>query len=348
MAEAVDNPSGVRNMVPFFVLDSDMVFSGIQCFPHDYTEVSRLGVRDASDVLVAVVDCGLDPTSNALKANLWKGRSDSFVEKGYIGFNEHLTGQIYGIDFTEPGSPSVNPVPSAGEPAHGTSVASIIGARPGVERGHEGVAHSVQIMSLKVFPAKIEHYASSVSRAITFAVDHGAQVINCSFFLYSHSSKIRDAFQYAFEQGVLVVAAAGNEDADLVDSDGLPGTLGLPNVLTIGAIDHALPDHLVDKSNFGKKVDLAAPGGKPAKSGEIQPTAVSTSFATAYVSGACALVWQHMISGLGSSKETALEVRETVLEHARCVAPSIATGVDVQKVKQWGEGNRVLDLGFLA
>jgi hypothetical protein len=41
-------------------------------------------------------------------------------------------------------------------------------------------------------------------------------------------------------------------------------------------------------------------------------------------------------------------VKENILEHARCVSPSVATGLDVPKVKQWGEGNRVLDLGFLA
>lgn len=317
-------------------------------FPHDYTGASRLGFRDASGVIVAVVDCGMDLTLNFLNENLWNGQSDSVFGAGDKDSCEIKSGQVHGVDFTEPDSLSVNPVPSPGEPTHGTSVASIIGARPGVERELAGVAHSVQMMSLKVFPTEIEHYAASVSRAIIFAVDHGAQVINCSFFLYSRSSKIRDAFQYAFEQGVLVIAAAGNEDADLVDSDGLPGTLEFPNILTVGAIDCALPDHLVDKSNFGKKVDLAAPGEKPVLPGVIHYPGVSTSFAAAYVSGACALTWQRMVKRFGSKKEMARCVKENILEHARCVPPSVATGLDVPKVKQWGEGNRVLDLGFLA
>jgi hypothetical protein len=41
-------------------------------------------------------------------------------------------------------------------------------------------------------------------------------------------------------------------------------------------------------------------------------------------------------------------VKENILEHARCVPPSVATGMDVPKVQQWGEGNRVLDLVFPA
>ena len=290
----------------------------------------------------------MDLTLNFLKENLWNGQSDSlFGADGKNSF-EVKSGRVHGVDFTEPGSLSVNPVPSPGEPTHGTSVASIIGARPNVVRGLAGVAHSVQMMSLKVFPAEIEHYASSVSRAVIFAVDHGAHVINCSFFLYSHSSKIWEAFQYAFERGVLVVAAAGNEDVDLGGCDGLPATLDFPNILTVGAIDCASPDHLVDKSNFGEKVDLAAPGEKPVLPGVIHYAGVSTSFAAAYVSGACALTWQRMVSRFGTTKETAISVKENILEHARCVSPLVATGMDVSKVKQWGSGNRVLDLGFLA
>lgn len=290
----------------------------------------------------------MDLALNFLKENLWSIRSDRLFGAGDPDSCQMKSGQVHGVDFTEPGSLSVNPVPSSGEPTHGTSVAAIIGARRETQFGHEGVAQSVRMMSLKVFPSQIDHYASSVSHAIHFAVDHGAQVINCSFFLYSDSSKIMDAFQYAFEKGVLVVAAAGNEDADLSVKNGLPATFDFPNILTVGAIGRSLLDHLIDQSNYGKKVDLAAPGAKPLLPGVTHNHGFSSSFAAAYVSGACALVWQRLASRSYSRKVMAYRVKEALLEHARCVSPTIATGVEERRIKFWGEGNRVLDLGFLA
>ena len=322
----------------------------IEYFPHDYTSVSRLGFRDASNVLVAVVDCGMDLSLNALKKNLWEGSSESLIGIELSNFNEANLKQIHGIDFTEPDSIQVNPVPSLGEPTHGTSVGSIIGARSAEANRLEGVAHSVQMMSLKVFPTEIDQYASAVSHAITFAVDQGACIINCSFFLYSDDAKVNEAFQYAYDRGALVIAAAGNEDAQLVGRTGLPASFDFPNILTVGAIDGELPDHLVAKSNFGEKVHIAAPGGNVewiTDTGKVVPVYVSTSHAAAYVSGASALVWNRMISKGYGRQDMVSIVKESILEHARCVSPTVPTGLDNQRIKHWGKGNPVLDLSFL-
>ena len=143
------------------------------------------------DVIVAVVDTGIDMTHPDLAANLWTNSAD-----GTHGYNA-----ITGIN---------DPTDDNG---HGTHVAGIIAAQGGNGQGGVGIAFNVQIMAIKSAQYSGGLTVSDIANGVLWAVAHGADVINMSFGGYGRSQVEEDALAVAFGQAVLV-AAAGN--------DGLP------------------------------------------------------------------------------------------------------------------------------
>ncbi len=152
---------------------------------------------------------------------------------------------------------------------HGTHVGGIIGAVRGNGLGGDGVAENVQLMSLRAVPDGDEA-DKDIALAIRYAVDNGASVINMSFGKgYSPNQKeVYEAFKYADSKGVLLVHAAGNDNADVDRNDNFPTSMypfqkeKLDLFLTIGASTRDPKGHLAaDFSNYGQtKVDVFAPG----------------------------------------------------------------------------------------
>jgi len=136
-------------------------------------------------------------------------------------------------------------------------------------KGIDGIADNVQIMSLRVVP-KGDEYDKDVALGIRYAVDNGAKVINASFGK-SYSPKatwVYDAIKYAAEKDVVVVHAAGNDGANIDVAFNFPndtpnhGAEIADNMISVGAntynYDESLPAAF---SNYGKKnVDIFAPG----------------------------------------------------------------------------------------
>lgn len=152
---------------------------------------------------------------------------------------------------------------------HGTHVGGIIGAIRGNKLGGDGVAENVQLMSLRAVPNGDEA-DKDIALAIRYAVDNGAQVINMSFGKsYSpHQKEVFEAMKYADSKGVLLVHAAGNDGANLDETDNFPTSMysfqkeKLDLYLTIGASTKNVKGKLAaDFSNYGQtKVDVFAPG----------------------------------------------------------------------------------------
>ena len=156
-----------------------------------YLQGQNLAPGGRRDVIVAVIDTGIDLTHPDLSANLWTNTAD----------NSHGYNAITG---------SNDPTDDNG---HGTHVAGIIAAQGGNQAGGVGVAYNVQLMAIKAAQYSGVLSVSDIAKGITFAVAHGADVINMSFGGYGKSTVEEDALAVAFGQAVLV-AAAGN--------DGLP------------------------------------------------------------------------------------------------------------------------------
>ena len=152
---------------------------------------------------------------------------------------------------------------------HGTHVAGIIAAIRGNNKGGDGVADNVKIMSIRTVPNGDE-FDKDIYLAVRYAVDNGASVINMSFGkAYSpHQEKVYEAFQYADSKGVLLIHAAGNDAKDIDIEPNYPTSMysfqdvKLDHFLTIGASTKNKGEELTASfSNFGKKgVDIFAPG----------------------------------------------------------------------------------------
>jgi len=143
---------------------------------------------------------------------------------------------------------------------HGTHVAGIIGAVADNGIGIAGVAPESKIIPIKVLNAQGSGFVSDVIKAIRYAADLGARIINLSlgvaknFLSKSLQSSFQKAVAYAKSKGSFLVAAAGNENSNVANS--YPA--GIPDVFAVGAVD---PNNKrAWFSNFGKLLDGVAPG----------------------------------------------------------------------------------------
>ena len=133
---------------------------------------------------------------------------------------------------------------------HGTAVASLIA---GNDAYAKGLAPGAELLVYKVLDANGRGDAFGIADAIVSATDRGAQLISLSAGSTSDSSVLREAVDYATARGVVIVAAAGNEDATE-----LLYPAAYENVIAVGAVD--ANGATATFSNSGKNLDLAAPG----------------------------------------------------------------------------------------
>jgi subtilisin family serine protease len=152
---------------------------------------------------------------------------------------------------------------------HGTHVSGIIAAIRGNDKGGDGVAENVKIMSVRAVPNGDEQ-DKDVALAIRYAVDNGAQVINMSFgkSFSLHQNEVYEAMAYADSMGVLMIHAAGNDAKDVDVEPNFPTSRyefqekPFTHLLTIGASTRMEGEaRVADFSNFGlETVDVFAPG----------------------------------------------------------------------------------------
>jgi subtilisin family serine protease len=146
-----------------------------------------------------------------------------------------------------------NPVDEVG---HGTHVAGIIGALHN-KIGIAGINASVQLMPLKFIGGDGSGPLDEAVMAIAYAVQHGADVINASWGATDSSELLAEAVKYAIDNGVLFVAAAGNDGMDNDQSGSFPANY--PGVMSVAASDDT--DRVANFSNFGRlSTHIAAPG----------------------------------------------------------------------------------------
>ncbi|HEY4205964.1 MAG TPA: S8 family peptidase [Puia sp.] len=197
----------------------------------------------------------------------------------------------------------------AGDPMHGTHVSGIIGAERGNGKGMDGVADNVRIMMIRAVPNGDEH-DKDIALAIRYAVDNGARVVNMSFGknLSPEKKWVDSAVKYAESKGVLLIHAAGNDNADVDTADNFPN----PNVLhthytasnwiTVGASSDPLAEpgfksYTASFSNYGKQeVDVFAPGTRiysTLPGGKNYGNLQGTSMAAPVVTGLAAFIMEY-------------------------------------------------------
>ncbi|MDB4776695.1 S8 family serine peptidase, partial [Akkermansiaceae bacterium] len=169
-----------------------------------YLEDQGLPPGGSSDVVIAVIDSGVDYTHPDLAPNMWIN-SREIPDNGIDDDGNGIVDDIHGADFL---SHNGNPTDHNG---HGTHVAGIIAAVADNDLGGVGVAYNSRIMAIKAAQYNGSLTSSDIAESIYYAVENGADIINMSFGGSAPSPLVRDALEIAFGQAVLV-AAAGNFD----------------------------------------------------------------------------------------------------------------------------------------
>lgn len=252
-------------------------------------------VADSSPyITVAVIDSGFDLSHPDLTGVFLSRKQKSFLDP----------------------SGKIQP-PNSIMGVHGNIVSGIIGANGRNSIGITGISKEVRIIPIQAIPQGMENEDDkTVAEAIVYAVDAGARIINCSFGKYSTSLEMEKAIQYAQNKGVLIVASVGNDLKDISIEPHWPSSYSTKfgNVISVAATDRT--DQLWSRSNFGREVDLAAPGD------EILSTAwystdpfnlyfspSGTSMAAPHVSAVAALMLQ--VNGALEPEETKKILLET-------------------------------------
>lgn len=236
---------------------------------------------DASDIIVAVIDSGVDYYHEDLGANMWINPGEDYPPLGVVGpedFNgvnddgnydpegNPLIDDICGWDFcTRWQDRDSDPMDELG---HGTHVSGTIGAVGNNNVGVTGVCWKVKIMALRfIDPNNLGNVGDAID-AIDYAVEWDVKVLNNSWYFLADNPVLRAHIEDAHEAGVIFVAAATNEDRNIDIERVYPASYDLDNIISVMATDW--DDNRADwedifpppsKSNYGAvSVDLAAPG----------------------------------------------------------------------------------------
>ena len=251
-----------------------------------------LQLSRGSGIVVADINSLIDYSHPALRGHLTSGfdfvlgkpsdftlnqSTASFLDQSTASFLDQSTASFLDQSTASFLDQSTASFLDASNPAHGhgTLVAGIIAA----------IAPDALIMPVRAFDDQGQSDQFTIAKAIYWAVDHGADVINMSFGTLEKSKVLKDAIDYANKQGVTLIASAGNEN---MDTEQFPAAYD--KVIGVGATN--LWDMKTSFSNFGRSVDVSAPGASiiaPFPNGYYAIVS-GTSFASPIVAGEAALL----------------------------------------------------------
>lgn len=269
--------------------------------------------KNGKETIVAVIDSGLDIEHEDIKGSLWENP----ICKGIVG-EERFKYPCHGINIL------TNTSDLSDKLGHGTFIAGQISAMNN-NVGITGAAHSkIKIMGIKALDDKFTGFTSDgkltselIANGVIFATKNGANVVNLSmgFPKIVITPKVKAAFDYAMDNGVVIVAAAGNNNKN---KPVFP--CNYSRVICVGGIDGN--GKKVVSSNFGQKVDIYAPGENiistipTGMESEIlrvnnYDIKTGTSYAAPYVTALAAMIKSK------NSEATVAKVREAILNSAR-------------------------------
>jgi thermitase len=227
----------------------------------------------STDVTIAVIDSGVDFQHPDLKGK---------VQSGCDFVNEDTD--------------------ASDDNGHGTHVSGIAAAIGNDNIGIAGVSWGAQILPVKVLDGKGDGKIASVAAGIIWAADHGVQIINLSLGTTSYDLTLNKAIEYAVNNGVLVVASAGNSG-----NNSLMYPARFDGVIAVGSVTST--NQHSSFSNYGSKLDLVAPGENIYSSipGNGYGWKTGTSMSAPFVSGLAAVLWGIPGNGRASRVEKEME-----------------------------------------
>lgn len=208
--------------------------------------------KGSRDVVVAVIDTGVDHSHKDLKNQMWTNSAELNGKDGVDDDGNGFVDDVYGYDF----------VNNDGDPmddhAHGTHCAGVIGASHDGD-GVMGVMANVKIMGLKFLSRSGSGETIDAIRSIEYAIQMGADVMSNSWGGGEESQALKEAIEKANEAGIIFVAAAGNSSANNDRTASFPANYDVPNVISVGAMGGN--GKKASFSNYGaSSVHVFAPG----------------------------------------------------------------------------------------
>jgi Subtilase family/Fervidolysin N-terminal prodomain len=241
----------------------------------------------SSEVVVAVIDTGVDVSHPDLAANIWVNPGEDCTGCRTNGLDDDGNGYVddwRGWDFVNGDN---NPSDDHG---HGTHVAGTIAAAGDNGIGVAGVTWSSRIMPLKFLSASGSGTTADAISAILYANAKDVPILNNSWGGEDFSQALLDAVRQTDASGALFIAAAGNSFTNTDLEPNYPSGFDVPNVVSVGATDAA--DRKAWFSNYGvSTVDVSAPGLNIVSTwpGGAYRSQDGTSMAAPHVAGAAAL-----------------------------------------------------------
>ena len=250
--------------------------------------------KGSKEIVVAVIDTGIDTNHPDLKANIWRNPKEKLnnIDDDGNGFVD----DIHGWNFVK------NNNKVGDTHGHGTHIAGIIGAVGGNGIGLSGVAPKVSLMALKYYTPQDDgkNNLNNTVKAIQYAIENGAHIINYSGGGLEGNEKEKEIIKKAAlkkvnnsRQSILFVAAAGNEQSNMDKKKYYPASYQLSNILPVTATDPS--DKVLKSSNWGKTVHKSAPGINILSTlpGGKYGRMTGTSQATAVATGAAVLIMDY-------------------------------------------------------
>ena len=262
-------------------------------------------------VIVGVIDSGVDYNHEDLAANMWIN-SGEVPGDGIDNDGNGVVDDVYGY----------NSIEDSGDPMddnkHGTHCAGTIAAVGNNGIGVAGVCWTARIMALKFLDSDGRGDTANALACIEYAVLNGAKILSNSWGGGAYSYALKEMIDAAGKQGVLFVAAAGNEGTNNDVTPHYPSSYSCENIIAVLSVDHN--DRRASSSCYGlESVDIAAPGVNilSCYMGGGYVKLSGTSMATPHVSGAAALLLS-VNQGM-----TPYQIKETLMNSGDPVAEGL-------------------------
>ena len=241
------------------------------------------------EVIVAIVDTGIDYTHEDLSGNIWTNNGE-IANNGIDDDGNGYVDDVYGWNFYN----NTNKVYTGSEDDHGTHGAGTIIASADNGKGIAGIVRSenIKVMSVKALGGQEgSGSTASVIQAIQYAEANGADICNLSLGTSNNDAAL---YQTIANSNMLFVVAAGNDSRNTDQRASYPASYDLENIISVGNLNYDGTLHY--SSNYGENtVDIAAPGSYilSTTTNNGYSFMTGTSMSAPFVSAAAALVYSH-------------------------------------------------------